>query len=128
MSFQLLFTCAIADERLEVADERLEGCQHYAFKEYKNANGVRILGGHADGAIQWECELFVGRPKARCYPFDLPKHRFRGRNPKVYIPEICSISEVNMYDIMLSAGLCLFDRPLPIQPQSARELRDCQRL
>ena len=72
MSFQLLFTCAIADERLEVADERLEGCQHYAFKEYKNANGVRILGGHADGAIQWECELFVGRPKARCYPFDLP--------------------------------------------------------
>ena len=45
MSFQLLFTCASADERLEVADERLEGCQHYAFKEYKNANGVRILGG-----------------------------------------------------------------------------------
>ena len=31
------------------------------------------------GAIQWESELFNGRPKARCYPFDLPGHRFRGK-------------------------------------------------
>ena len=31
------------------------------------------------GAIQWESELFNGRPKAWCYPFDLPKHRFRGK-------------------------------------------------
>jgi hypothetical protein len=37
------------------------------------------------GAIQWECELFYGRPKARCYPFDLPKHGFRGRTLKVYV-------------------------------------------
>ena len=28
------------------------------------------------GCIQWECELFNGRPKARCYPFDLDGHRF----------------------------------------------------
>jgi hypothetical protein len=28
------------------------------------------------GAIQWESELFNGRPKAWCYPFDLPKHQF----------------------------------------------------
>ena len=34
-----------------VADERLEGCQHFAFKEYKNANGDRILGGHANGSV-----------------------------------------------------------------------------
>jgi hypothetical protein len=25
-----------------LADERLEGCQHFAFKEYKNTNGERI--------------------------------------------------------------------------------------
>jgi hypothetical protein len=37
------------------------------------------------GAIQWESELFNGRPKARCYPFDLPKHRFRGKTLKVYV-------------------------------------------
>lgn len=35
------------------------------------------------GCIEWESELFNGRPKARCYPFDLPKHRFRGQNPQV---------------------------------------------
>lgn len=42
-------------------------------------------GGHLRtfGAIQWECELYRGRPKARCYPFNLEKHRFRGRNPQV---------------------------------------------
>lgn len=33
--------------------------------------------------LQWECENYRGRPKARCYPFDLPKHRFRGQNPQV---------------------------------------------
>ena len=31
--------------------------------------------------LQWECELYHGRPKARCYPFDLDGHRFRGKNP-----------------------------------------------
>ena len=42
-------------------------------------------GGHLRtfGAIQWESELFRGRPKARCYPFDLPGHHFWGKNPKV---------------------------------------------
>ena len=37
-----------------IADERLEGCQHYAFKEYKNANGDRILGGHANGSVSFQ--------------------------------------------------------------------------
>ena len=33
--------------------------------------------------IQWECELYSGRPKARCYPFNLKNHRFRGKNRQV---------------------------------------------
>jgi len=37
-----------------LADERLEGCQHFAFKEYKNAKGERILGGHANGSISFQ--------------------------------------------------------------------------
>ena len=37
-----------------VADERLEGCQHFAFKEYKNANGDCILGGHANGFVSYQ--------------------------------------------------------------------------
>ena len=39
------------------------------------------------GCIEWECELFDGRPKARCYPFDLPKCRFQGKTVQVkFIP------------------------------------------
>ena len=37
-----------------LADERLEGCQHFAFKEYKNAKGERILGGHANGSVSFQ--------------------------------------------------------------------------
>ena len=37
-----------------LADARLEGCQHFAFKEYKNANGDRILGGHANGSVSFQ--------------------------------------------------------------------------
>ncbi len=37
--------------------------------------------------IQWECELYSGRPKARCYPFNLTGHRFRGENRQV-LPDI----------------------------------------
>ena len=47
-----------------LADERLEGCQHFAFKEYKNAKGERILGGHANGSISFQlAQLEVGPGK-----------------------------------------------------------------
>jgi len=47
-----------------LADERLEGCQHFAFKEYKNAKGERILGGHANGSISFQlAQLKVGPGK-----------------------------------------------------------------
>ncbi len=41
-----------------------------------NAEEVNLVGGnhghlHTFGCIQLECELFNGRPKARCYPFDI---------------------------------------------------------
>ena len=35
--------------------------------------------------IQWECELYSGRPKARCYPFNMKGHRFRGKNCQVQL-------------------------------------------
>lgn len=47
-----------------LADERLEGCQHFAFKEYKNPKGERILGGHANGSITFQlAQLRVGPGK-----------------------------------------------------------------
>jgi hypothetical protein len=50
-----------------------------------NADEVNLVGGnhghlHTFGCIQWECELFNGRPKARCYPFDIQGHHFRNKN------------------------------------------------
>jgi hypothetical protein len=35
--------------------------------------------------IKWECNLFNGRPTARCYPFNIDGHRFRDQNPQVSI-------------------------------------------
>ena len=37
------------------------------------------------GCIQWESDLYIGRPKARCYPFDLPGHRYRGKTRQVCV-------------------------------------------
>jgi hypothetical protein len=39
---------------LTVADERLEGCQHFAFKEYKNAKEDCILSRHANGSVSFQ--------------------------------------------------------------------------
>jgi hypothetical protein len=33
------------------------------------------------GCVEWESELCRGVMRARCYPFDIPKHCFHGMNP-----------------------------------------------
>jgi hypothetical protein len=38
------------------------------------------------GCVEWESQLFRGVMRARCYPFDMPKRRFHGFNPKVCGP------------------------------------------
>ena len=44
-----------------LADERLAGCQHFAFKEYKDARGERILGGHANCSVSFQlAQISVG--------------------------------------------------------------------
>jgi hypothetical protein len=50
-------------------------------------NIVRGLKGHlcSFSGIKWECNLFIKRPKARCYPFNIDSHRFRDKNPQVSI-------------------------------------------
>ncbi len=35
------------------------------------------------GGIKWECDMFNGRPKAWCYPFNIDGHCFRDKNPQV---------------------------------------------
>ncbi len=38
--------------------------------------------------IQWECERYSGRPRARCYPFNLAGHRFLGKNRQVHMVHV----------------------------------------
>ena len=37
-----------------LSDPRLAGCQHFAFKEYKDARRARILGCHANGLVSFQ--------------------------------------------------------------------------
>ena len=37
------------------------------------------------GCVEWESQLFRGTMRARCYPFNMPKRRFHGFNPKVSV-------------------------------------------
>ena len=101
------------------------------------------------GAIQWESDLFNGRPKARCYPFDLPKHRFRGKtllvNRILYRIRHHVLYHIlyhfsTSYDIMyyityykvaltcFPPGLCLLDSTPALQPQPTRDLQHGLRL
>ena len=44
-----------------LADPRLALCQHFAFKEYKDAGGARILGGHTNGSVSFQlAQIRVG--------------------------------------------------------------------
>jgi hypothetical protein len=64
-------------------------------------NIVRSSYGHLRtfGGIKWECDLFNGRPKAQCYPFDIDGHRFRDKNPQVSIFISYKISHTTSYTI-----------------------------
>ena len=35
------------------------------------------------GCVEWESELYRGVMRARCYPWNMPKHRFHKTNPQV---------------------------------------------
>ena len=35
------------------------------------------------GCVEWESELYRGVMLARCYPWNMPKHRFHKMNPQV---------------------------------------------
>jgi hypothetical protein len=45
--------------------------------------------------------LFNGRPKARCYPFNIDGHRFRDKNPQVTYNISDTISCTTSYTIYL---------------------------
>ena len=44
------------------------------------------------GCVEWESELYRGVMRARCYPWNMPKHRFHKMNPQVIpcYPWLCT--------------------------------------
>ena len=45
-----------------LSKQRMAGCQHFAFKAYKDASGARILGEHANGSVSFQlAQLRVGK-------------------------------------------------------------------
>jgi hypothetical protein len=49
------------------------------------------------GCVEWESEQFRGVMRARCYPFKMPKRRFHGVNPPVYMVVYPIIYNTYMY-------------------------------
>ena len=71
--------------------------------------------------VEWESELYRGVMRARCYPWNMPKHRFHKMNPQVipcypwlytYIKGYSGISLAND----AAPGLLLDSPALPVQP------------
>lgn len=47
-----------------LSDERLAGCQHFGFKEYKNSRGERILACDANGSVTFQlAQMRIGPDK-----------------------------------------------------------------
>ena len=57
---------------------------------------------HTFGCLEWESELYRGIMRARCYPFDMRRHRFHGTTRQV-----CSepIDTQNLYCVYLDKHL-----------------------
>jgi hypothetical protein len=47
-----------------MADVRLDGCQHFAFKEYLDPHGNRLFAGHSNGSVTFQlAQIRVGADK-----------------------------------------------------------------
>jgi hypothetical protein len=67
-----------------LADELLAGCQHFSFKEYKNANGKRILAMlacDANGSVTFQpAQISVGQGKVPSFTSTGPQDLYHARN------------------------------------------------
>ena len=67
------------------ADQRAEPGRGWTPAELNPTLQAHVVDGALTtfGCVEWESELCRGVMRARCYPFDMPKHCFHGFNPKV---------------------------------------------
>ena len=76
------------------ADQRAEPGSGWTPAELNHILQSHVVDGALTtfGCVEWESNLCRGVMRARCYPFDMPKHHFHGMNPKVLY-----IQYTNMY-------------------------------
>ena len=69
------------------ADQRAEPGSGWTPAELNHILQSHVVDGALStfGCVDWESDLCRGVMRARCYPFDLPNHRFHGFNPKVLV-------------------------------------------
>ena len=79
---------------LDKADQRAEPGSGWTPAELNNILQSHVVDGAFStfGCVDCESDLCRGVMRARCYPFDMPKHSFHGMNPKVLY-----IQFTNMY-------------------------------
>ena len=67
------------------ADQRAEPGRGWTPAELNHILQAHVVDGALTtfGCVEWVSELCRGVMRARCYPFDMPKHCFHGINPKV---------------------------------------------
>ena len=70
-----------------------------------DSRGLNI---HTFQTIEFESDLYRGVMRARCYPFDMDRHRFRGKNVKVcactwymYCISIVYVSDMLYYSLYI---------------------------
>ena len=69
------------------ADQRAEPGSGWTSAELNHILQSHVVDGALStfGCLDWESDLCKGVMRARCYPFDIPKHRFHGFNPQVLV-------------------------------------------
>ena len=81
------------------ADQRAEPGSGWTPAELNHILQAHVVDGALStfGCVEWESELCREVMRARCYPFDMPKHSFHGMNPKVLYIHCTNIYKHNTF-------------------------------
>ncbi len=83
------------------ADQRAEPGSGWTPAELNHILQSHVVDGALTtfGCVEWESDLCRGVMRAGCYPFDMPKHRFHGMNPKVLYIQFANMNIHDIYNI-----------------------------
>ena len=70
-----------------------------------DSRGINI---HTFQTVEFESDLYRGVMRARCYPFNMERHRFRGRNVKVCTYTWYMYCILHVYNLPVYNILCIY--------------------